>query len=69
MRGVSRTSADWINLRRFIMEEIEASRARLESNLPFENTVFERGQIAALRRLIDEVEPVVTPKTEDANYG
>lgn len=67
--GVNPVGADWLNLRNKIMGEIDASRDKLETALPVEQTVFERGRVAAFRQLIEFVEPVRTPDTEDVNYG
>lgn len=67
--GVNKAGADWQNISKWIVGEIDAAHSKLESPLAFEQTVFERGRIAALRSLVEFVEPTRTPNTEDVNYG
>ena len=66
---VNRAGADWLLIKRFIGEEIEAARSRLEDPLDPASTQYERGYIAGLRALLNHVEPVLTPVMKDENYG
>lgn len=67
---VNKEGADWIALRMLIDDRIEMLRNGLEQPDANEWTNMKRGQIMALRWLIDEVEtpPSTTPTTPEETY-
>lgn len=70
MMRVNKHGADWLLIRAYVQDELSAALSRLETALPMENTTFERGQIAALRKLVAFAEaPERTPDNEAENYG
>lgn len=67
--GVNRAGVDWLMIKSWLLAEISNASSRLEDQQPDGSTQFERGQIAVLRRLLNEVEPVKQPEIEEENYG
>ncbi len=66
---VNKVGADWVIMRQWCITEIDAERNALETIRPEEYHHMSRGRIDALRKLIDFVEPSMTPETEEVNYG
>lgn len=67
---VNRLGADWVEIRRWLMIEIENARSRLETAMPPEDTAAERGLVRGYRKLIEFVEPRPTEQFEKEDpYG
>lgn len=65
---VNRAGADWQNLRVLIDEEIRVARDLLSTPLNMEETSYQRGYIAALNKLVEEVEPKNIGETPTVHY-
>lgn len=57
---IDKHSSEWLEIRRWVEQQIEASRDRLEQ--PGDVIEFERGRIAALRDLLRLVDPPFSPR-------
>lgn len=66
MATVNRAGTDWLILKRWAQDKIEEqTKALIENN---ENGDIRRGQIMAMRSMIETVEPDALPEVEDVSY-
>ena len=69
MSKVNKEGVDWLLIKQWATERIEAHRNSLERPIYSDETSQLRGQIASLRELIAFVEPDVPPVVEEESYG
>jgi hypothetical protein len=60
---------NWQNVRREIVDLLNGARKELEAPQDQDQTSFIRGQIAALKTLLEKIEPEFTPGSGGANYN
>lgn len=65
---INKAGADWVILKRYIDEEIETIRSRLEDYQPPEITHADRGRVAALRDLIKFATPSQAEEIKEDPY-
>ena len=69
MTKVNKEGVDWLLIRKWASDKIEAHRNSLERQIYSDETSHLRGQIASLRELIAFVEPDTPPVVEEESYG
>lgn len=65
---ISRTTAEWQSTKKWLTDKIGEAHVRLEHEADAMAAAAIRGEIAAYRKFIAEVEPVVVPTTNSPSY-
>lgn len=66
---VNKLGADWLLIKKWLRDRIEASHHNIENGLTLEEYHAQRGRILMAKELIEMVEPTAPPQTSEDDYG